>query len=127
MITACLKARYIGLALGIALMLGCLPATAEARMVSSAGSGEEDLSPRQAREAQVLRLLAEDKVANALKSCHLTPQQVRERLDRLSDAQLAELADHLETIQAGKGAVVALVVLAIVLIGILLYMQIEAA
>ncbi|MBM4039901.1 MAG: hypothetical protein FJ290_15460 [Planctomycetes bacterium] len=122
-----LSARYVGLAFGIALMLGCFPMGVEAKMVGSAASGEQGLSPRQAREAQVLRLLTEEKVAKALQAANLTPDQVRQRLDRLSDAQLSQLADHLETIQSGKGAVVALVLLAVVLIGILLYMQIEAA
>ena len=127
MLTRCLQARYIGLALGIALMLGCFPAQVQAKMVSSAASGDQQLSPRQAQEAQINRLLAEEKVASALKSANLTPDQVRSRLAQLSDAQVAQLADQLETIQAGKGAVIALALLAIILLGVLLYMQIEAA
>lgn len=127
MFTWCLRAKYVGLALGIALMLGCFPTGVEAKMVGSAASGEQGLSPRQAREAQIIRLLAEEKVAKALRAADLTPEQVRQRLDRLNDAQLSQLADHLETIQSGKGAVLALVLLAVVLVGILLYMQIEAA
>ncbi len=75
----------------------------------------------------MLRLLAEEKVAKALQAANLTPEQVRQRLDRLNDAQLSQLADHLETIQSGGSAVIALVFLAVVLIGVLLYMQIEAA
>ncbi len=122
-----LRARHVGLAFGIALMLGCFPTGVEAKMVGSAASGEQGLSPRQAREAQVLRLLAEEKVAKALQAANLTPEQVRQRLDRLNDAQLSQLADHLETIQSGGSAVIALVFLAVVLIGVLLYMQIEAA
>ena len=127
MLTRCLQARYIGLALGIALMLGCFPAQVQAKMVSSAASGDQQLSPRQAREAQIHRLLAEEKVASALKSAHLTPDQVRSRLAQLSDAQLSQLADQLETIHAGKGAVIALALLAVILLGVLLYMQVEAA
>ncbi|MBM4030244.1 MAG: hypothetical protein FJ291_00485 [Planctomycetes bacterium] len=127
MFARCLKVRYVGLALGIALMLGCFPSGAEAKMVGSAASGEQGLSPRQAREAQVLRLLAEEKVAKALAAANLTPDQVRERLDRLNDAQLSQLADQLETIQSGQGAVLALVALSIVLIGILIWMIIEQA
>lgn len=122
-----LGVRYVGLAFGLALMLGCFPAGAEAKMVESAPSGAQGVSPRQAREAQVLRLLAEEKVAKALASARLSPEQVRERLDRLDDAQLSQLADQLETIRSGKGAAIALALLAVVLIGILLYMQIEAA
>jgi hypothetical protein len=127
MFAQCLKARYVGVALGIALMLGCFPVVAEAKMVGSAASGEQGLSPRQAREAQVLRLLAEEKVAKALEAANLTPDQVRQRLDRLNDAQLSQLADQLQTIQSGQGAVLALVVLSIALIGVLIWMTIEAA
>ncbi len=127
MLARCLRARYVGLGLGLALMLGCFPVRAEAKVVRSAAAGEQGVSPRQAREAQVLRLLAEEKVAKTLAAANLSADQIRERLDRLNDAQLAELADHLETIQSGQGAVIALVVIAIVLIGMLLWMTIEAA
>ncbi len=127
MFARCLRARYVGLAFGIALLLGCFPAGVEAKMVGSAASGEQGLSPRQAREAQVLRLLAEEKVGKALAAARLTPDQVRERLGRLNDAQLSQLADQLETIRSGKGAVIALALLSVILVGILLYMQIEAA
>jgi len=128
MVTRCLQARYIGLALGVALMLGCLPmGVAQAGMVPSATSGDKGLSPRQAREAQVARLLAEQKVARALEAAKLNPDEIRSRLDRLSDAQLSELANHLETIKAGKGAVLVLALVAVILTGVLLYMTIEAA
>ncbi len=127
MFARCLRARYVGLAFGVALMLACFPCGVEAKMVGSAPSGEQGLTPRQAREAQVLRLLAEEKVAKALAGARLTPDQVRERLDRLNDAQLSQLADQLETIRSGKGAVIALVLLAVVLVGVLLYMEIEQA
>ncbi len=75
-----LGARYVGIAFGIALMLGCFPGGAQAKMVGSAASGERGLTPRQAREAQVLRLLAEEKVAKALSAARLSPEEVRERL-----------------------------------------------
>jgi len=127
MVARCLRAKYIGLALGLAVMLGCFPAGAEAKMVGSAASGEQGLSPRQAREAQVVRLLAEEKVAQALRQAHLTPDQVRERLDRLNDAQLSQFADQLETVKAGQGAVLVLALVAVILTGMLLYMTIEAA
>jgi hypothetical protein len=122
-----LQSKYVGVALGVALMLACCPSGVEAKMVGSAASGEQGLSPRQAREAQVVRLLAEQKVAKALQAASLSPDQVRQRLDRLNDAQLSQLADQLETIKSGKSAVIALVFLAVVMVGVLLYMQIEAA
>ena len=125
MFARCLRAKCTGLALGLALTLGCFPTGVEAKMVGSAASGQQGLSPRQAREAQIVRLLAEEKVAKALQAANLTPDQVRQRLDRLNDAQLSQLADQLETVKSGGSAVIALVALAVVMIGILIYMEIE--
>jgi hypothetical protein len=64
-------------------------------------SGQRDLTPRQAREARVSRLLGEERVAAALASAGLTPDQVRSRLDRLNDEQLDQFALDLETVKAG--------------------------
>ena len=126
MVTRCLRSRYIGLALGIAVMLGCFPAGVQAKMVGSMASDAQQLTGRQAREAQVTRLLAQEKVAQALGKLDVTPEQVKERLGDLSDDQLEQLAQNLETIQSGKSAGIALMLLAIVLLGVLIYMQIES-
>ena len=96
-----LDSRCVGLALGLAFLLACFPAETRAAVVPSMPSGQRDLTPRQAKEAQVARLLAEPRVAEALASAGLTPDQVRSRLDRLSDAQLDEFAQNLETVRAG--------------------------
>ena len=122
-----LQPRCIGFALAIAFMLGCFPTGVEAKMVGSMASGAQELTPRQAREAQIHRLLSEAKVAKALESAGLTPEQVRSRLDRLDGNQLEELAKNLETIKAGKGTIVVLGVLVLILVGVLIYMQIEEA
>ena len=112
-----LQPRFVGIALGLALALGCFPIGAQARTVASMASDATQLSPRQARQAQVVRLLAEQKVAKALASAGLDAQQVRERLDQLSDQQLEELAQNLETINTGKGTIIVLALLAVILIG----------
>ena len=122
-----LKPEFVGVALALALMLGCFPSAAMARPVGSMPSEGAQPTGRQAREAQVVRLLAEQQVAEALTKAGLDVEQVRSRLDKLSDQQLEQLAQQLETIQAGKGTAIALAVLAIILIGILIYMQIEAS
>ena len=122
-----LQPRFVGIALGLALALGCFPIGAQARTVASMASDATQLSPRQARQAQVVRLLAEQKVAKALASAGLDAQQVRERLDQLSDQQLEQLAQNLETINAGKGTVIVLALVAVILVGMLIYIQIEAA
>jgi hypothetical protein len=96
-------------------------------MVDSMGSGAQDLTPRDARVARIHRLLAEEKVARALESAGLTTDEVRSRLDQLDDSQLDELAKNLETVKAGKSTGIALAFLLLILVGVLIYMQIEAA
>ena len=127
--TTLLRSRYIGLALGLALVLGCFPAPAQARMVGSLPSGAGGLTARQAAEAKAKRLLGEAKVAEVLAAHGLTAEQIASRLDRLDDRQLEELTRHLETIQAAQGSSTALVgiALAIILLGALIYMLVEAA
>ena len=127
MVKELLSPRWVGLALGLALVLGCLPAEARAGMVGSLRSDQQPLGGRDAQLARVQRLLAEQKVADALLSVGLTPDEVRSRLATLSDAELVKLADNLETIHKGKGTVVALLLIAVILLGVLIYMQIEAA
>ena len=96
-----LRPLSLGTALAVALALASFPPCAWGARVESMPSGQRDLTPRQAREAQVSRLVAEERVAAALASAGLTPDQVRSRLDRLNDAQLDELAQHLESVKAG--------------------------
>jgi len=122
-----LAPRCVGLALGVAFLLACFPGGLEASMVGSMPSGQQDLTPRQAREAQVSRLLGEERVAAALATLGLSSDQVRSRLDRLNDQQLGQLNQNLETVKAGGEAVLALTFVAVILLGVLIYMQIEAA
>ena len=127
MLRSLLAPRFVGLALGVAFLLACCPSGVEASMVGSIPSGQRDLTPRQAREAQVSRLLGEERVAAALGVLGLTSDQVRARLSRLNDQQLSELTRSLETVRAGGDPGLALTVVAVVLLGVLIYMQIEAA
>jgi hypothetical protein len=124
-----LDARVVGLALGLALMLGCFPSVAEARMVDSMPAGHQSTGAREASLAKINRLLAEDAVAETLAEHGLTTEQIKSRLDRLTDEQLEELSQHLETIEKGQGSS-SLLVLAgaiIVLVVVLIYMLIEQA
>ena len=63
MMKALVQPRYVGVALAVALLLACFPTSAEAKMVGSLASRSQQLTPRQAREAEVARLLSEKKVA----------------------------------------------------------------
>jgi hypothetical protein len=124
-----LDARLVGLALGLALMLGCFPSVAQARMVGSMPAGRESAGSRQASLAKINRLLAEEAVAETLAEHGLSTEQIKSRLDRLNDEQLEELSQHLETIEKGQGSS-SLLVLAgviIVLVVVLIYMLVEAA
>ena len=127
MMKALVQPRYVWVALAVALLLACFPTSAEAKMVGSLASRSQQLTPRQAREAEVARLLSEKKVAEALASAGLTPAQVRSRLDRLDDQQLEELARNLESVKAGKGGAYFLIGIAVVLLAVLIYMTVEAA
>jgi len=101
MLRSLLTPLFVGLALGVAFSLACFPPCAWGARVESMPSGQRDLTPRQAQEARVSRLLGEERVAAGLASLGLTPDQVRSRLDRLSDEQLGQFARDLETVQAG--------------------------
>ena len=124
---AFLRSRYIGLALGLALVLGCFPTPVWAGMVGSLDSGGDTPSARQMQEARVQRLLAQTEVSQALGKAGLNASEIGQRLDRLDDQQLEKLASSLETIKAGKGGAYVLVGLAVLLLIVLIYMQIEAA
>ncbi|TFG88196.1 MAG: hypothetical protein E4H17_02755 [Gemmatimonadales bacterium] len=124
---AFLRSRYIGLALGLALVLGCFPSSASARMVGSLDSGGETPTSRQVQEAHVQRLLAQAEVTQALEKAGLNADEIGQRLDRLDDQQLQKLASNLETVEAGKGGAYVLIGIAVLLLFILIYMQIEAA
>jgi hypothetical protein len=124
---AFLRSRYIGLALGLALVLGCFPTPVWAGMVGSLDSGGDTPSARQMQEARIQRLLAQTEVSQALEKAGLNASEIGQRLDRLDDQQLGKLASSLETIKAGKGGAYVLVGLAVLLLIVLIYMQIEAA
>ncbi len=127
MTSTLLQSRYIGLALGLALMLGCFPTAASAKMVGSLETGGAAPTAREMQESRVQKLLAQADVAQAMQDAGLDASQVGERLDKLNDQQLEKLASNLETIQAGKGGAYFLIGVGVLLLFVLIYMQIEAA
>jgi hypothetical protein len=83
--------------LSVAFLLGTtLPATAE-RIASKA---EDASASRAADLARVSDAVARDEVAQALAAHGLTPEEVEERLVRLSDEDLSRLAANLDQVQA---------------------------
>ena len=90
------RARRLVWLLSAAFWLGPSPATAE-RIASRA---EADPAIRSADLARVSDVVARDEVARALATYGLTPEQVDERLVRLSNDDLRRLAANLDQIQA---------------------------
>lgn len=71
---------------------------------------------RAENEARIRDVLARDNASSALERFGVSPEQVDERLDRLSDSELASLADQAEDLPAGEGALGVLVFILVLLI-----------
>jgi len=91
------RPRRLVFLLFVAFLFGStLPAAAE-RIASKA---EDPSATRAADLARVSDLVARDEVAQALAAHGLTPQEVEQRLGRLSDEDLSRLAANLDQVQA---------------------------
>ncbi|AFT69730.1 hypothetical protein B5T_01448 [Alloalcanivorax dieselolei B5] len=73
---------------------------------------------RAAMEQKVLALLEHKAAAKVLADNGVSPEQVKDRLDRLSDQELTQLAEQADELPAGQGVIG--VILAIILILVLL-------
>ena len=71
---------------------------------------------RAENEARIHDALARDEATNVLERFGVAPEQIDERLDRLSDSELASLADQAEDLPAGEGALGVLVFILVLLI-----------
>ncbi|WP_238582937.1 PA2779 family protein [Isoalcanivorax pacificus] len=71
---------------------------------------------RAENEARIHAALARDDASSTLERFGVAPEQVDERLDRLSDSELASLADQAEDLPAGEGALGVLVFILVLLI-----------
>jgi len=91
------RSRRFVFLLSVAFLLGLtLPAAAE-RIASKA---ESPSASREADLARVSDVVARDEVAQALAAHGLTPEEVEERLVRLSDEDLSRLAANLDQVRA---------------------------
>jgi hypothetical protein len=93
--------RTLSLALAALCLLAALPAHA-GRMASRSDETAGDARARSLEDARAL--LAREDVARALADHGLSASEVDQRLDQLSDEDLATLASNLDQVQAA-GAV----------------------
>ena len=72
---------------------------------------------RAEHKASMTRLLSRDDAADALNRFGVAPEQINERLDRLSDSELAALAERADELPAGgvAGTLVLILLLLIIL------------
>lgn len=81
--------------------------------------GTTDLLAQEQRadnQARLKAALERSEATSALERFGVDPAQIDERLDRLSDAELASLADQADELPAGEGALGVLVFILVLLI-----------
>jgi hypothetical protein len=74
--------------------------------------------------AYLNRLLARDDLQAALKARNIDPEEVKARLDSLTDAEVINIADKVERLPAGAGAVEAILVISLIVFLVLLFTDI---
>lgn len=106
--------RFVRLLVLLFMTVQCLLVPAgHAGMIST-----DEMLGREARAdhmASIDRLLQRQEAANAMARFGVAPEQVEQRLDRLTDAELARLAERADELPAG-GVVGTLVVILLLLI-----------
>ncbi len=124
MIKFILKRRLIAyLIIGWAFLLGCLPANCLAMPVSSEVLRNEAKSLRQRDINKIYSLLEEKVVQKNLVKIHLNNNELKERIAKLSDAQIHRLANRLDGVKIGgsAGGVILIVAIVVGIIMLILY------
>ena len=86
---------------------------------------------KQARD-EINRLLLREDVQSALRAQGINPEEAKARIDSLSDAEVVRLADQIDKLPAGGGAIqpfpvwVAVAIIAAVVIGVYLLISLAA-
>ena len=109
--------------IGLAFILGCLPANSLAMPVSSEVLRNEVGSLRQRDINKIYSLLEEKNVQKNLVKMRLNSNELKERIAKLSDAQIHRLANQLDRVKIGGSAGGAILIVAIVvgIIALILY------
>lgn len=87
-------------ALSLLLAQCILVPAAQAAMIGT--SMELGQAERSAKEEQVMAVLEREQARATLEKYGVSPADIEERLDRLSDQQLTQLADKAEELPAGQ-------------------------
>ncbi|ASK33409.1 PA2779 family protein [Alloalcanivorax mobilis] len=95
---------------------GLLMPAAQAAMVTTDGMVAHE--QRAALEQKVMRLMDREAASKVLARNGVTPDQVEQRLARLSDSELQQMATKADSLPAGEGVIG--VILAVILILVLL-------
>lgn len=88
-------------------------------MAHGAMIGTDEVLQEESRgeqKARILGALDREQAASALERFGVAPDRVEERLDRLSDRELAQLANQADELPAGEGALGVLVFVLVLLI-----------
>jgi len=102
-------------------IMGAIPARSMAYVV---GPAQEAALARGADIDRVQRVLESKVVAERLGEMGLTPEQVTERLDRLTDSELHGFASTLDALYPGGGALSVIIALLVIVVLVLLILKI---
>jgi hypothetical protein len=83
-----------------------------------------DTSRGQEARAYLNQFLAREDVQAALIAQRIDPEEARMRVDSLTDAEAVDIADKMDQLQAGGGAIEAILVVALIVFLVLLFTDI---
>ena len=83
-----------------------------------------DTSRGQEARAYLNQLLAREDVQAALIAQRIDPEEARMRVDSLTDAEAVDIADKMDQLHAGGGAIEAILVVALIVFLVLLFTDI---
>ena len=99
-----LSRRLVALAMALVLLAAAGPLNlAQAAMVTTDQVVEQ--SALASERARVMSFVAREDVRDQLRAMGIEPDEVAERTASLSDAEIQEIAGHLDQLPAGEGAI----------------------
>ncbi len=101
-----------------------IPARSLAYTIPTIAGLEEGAYNRQKDMAIIQKELESKIISQRLKDLGLTPQEIKERLSRLSDAEIHAIASQIEALKAGGDGTGLLVAMLLILVIVLLILQI---
>ncbi len=119
-----MRYRWLIVYLAVSLFItSAIPARSLAYMIPSTQGLEMGGYDRKGDLSTIQRELESKVVAQRLKDFGLTPEEVKERLSRLSDEEIHTIASQIEALKAGGDGTGLLVAILLVLVIVLLVLQ----